>query len=298
MALPRKPFVGHPMVLMILNDALRQQVRKTAMVIVRDDEKRNTILDAVRTAGYEVIQVDVPGDAIGQALAAPAVDVVFVGAGTSPDSAIGSFRRETVFQYLPVVIHQAGPAASRLAEQDGRVVVLASDQDNAESIGKALEQAISLTAGAPLDEQQARQWTLRAARAVQAVAECESIVYDVKRSVDALISVLQRDDSELVAAAAGALANIRSARAQQALIDLALRAETPLDTRVMAFNAASQSVRRFGNEATNAQAQAVVQTVTGEGENDLLNAAARLLGTMNLPSEQTPELILGADEMD
>ena len=60
LALPVEKFEGYPVVLTVMNEALRQKGQKYALVCVGDEEKRNVALDAIRGAGFEVIEVSSP----------------------------------------------------------------------------------------------------------------------------------------------------------------------------------------------------------------------------------------------
>jgi major membrane immunogen (membrane-anchored lipoprotein) len=79
--------------------------------------------------------------------------------------------------------------------------------------------------------------------------------------------------------------------AQQALAGLADDAGAAEPIRLAAYAAATRSVRLFGNKLTGKQASAVVDVVSGTGSVKIRNAAAQLLGALNLPSEKIKELI-------
>ncbi|MBS3821065.1 MAG: hypothetical protein KGY81_04800, partial [Phycisphaerae bacterium] len=59
-------------------------------------------------------------------------------------------------------------------------------------------------------------------------------------------------------AAAEALAVIGTDEAQQAVVALGLKADADEQVRIAAFKAATKSVRQFGREASDAQAQQVL----------------------------------------
>jgi predicted ATPase len=170
--------------------------------------------------------------------------------------------------------------------EDGKVMV------------KKVEEATALAIGKPLTEEQALDWSIRAARAIQAVGSRGSTVYKLSDTVKALTVAMGAKSTDLQIAAARAASTIKSAPAQQAVIALAVNAKTDETVRIAAFQAASRSVRQYGSDATNEQANAVIEVVLAKGTHELRQAAAQLLGSMNLASEKTPQLILSTDAID
>lgn len=299
LALPTQPFAGSQNVLTTLNEAIRHRGGKTALVVVLDETRQNDTVDLVRAAGYEVLRVSEPSAVLIEAAKVAGPDVVFLGPDVDHLTVVRRFRNEPIYHYLPVVIHNNAPSLRRFAERDARSVTLASETMEAQAIAQALAQAIAMSAGEPVDAQQAQAWAIRAARAVETIGKSTNVIYDVLRAVDPLADALQADNADLQKAAAAALAAIQSSQAQQAVVGLALNDQAPEDVRIAAFQAASRSVRRFGNEAADDQARAVVEMVSNAKDQGPLNeAAARLLGSMNLPSEKMPELILSTDTME
>jgi len=116
--------------------------------------------------------------------------------------------------------------------------------------------------------------------------------------VRTLAEVLTTGADEVKVAAAGALAAMDQAEAQRAIAALAVRAEAAEAVRIEAFRAASESVRVFGNQLTEALVEQVIEVVAGDGSLELRDAAAQLLGALNLPSEKIKSLIQAATEAD
>ena len=80
-----------------------------------------------------------------------------------------------------------------------------------------------------------------------------------------------------------------------------MNSEADASVRIEALNAASRSVRYFDNYCTEAQARQLVKIVAAAasgGDHKLNEAAAQLLGTMNLPTPKKPELIQSTDALD
>lgn len=297
LAAPTKEFYGYEVVTSLLGDALREEGKKYALVVAQDANLRNEAVDAVRGAGFEVIEESNLGQLLVAAQKEVGLDAVFVGPNTSAQTVIATFRKQAMYNYLPIVINRSTPSLKTAARKDGKIVLMDSAKIDAAKVAGALKKAVELTAGKPLTKEQASAWAVRAAKAIQTVGQRDNVIYDLRRTTSALAGALQRSNPKLQIAAAEALAGIDTADAQQAIVALAL-GDGDEKVRIAAFHAASRSVRRFGNRCDDAQTKALVNLVTAGGSQPLLEAAAQLLGTMNLPSEKTPALIESTDKID
>jgi len=293
-ALPKERFNGDELVMSQLIEALRQTGRKTALLIVADQDKRNALKDALRAAGYDVI--DEPGlqAAMAAASSSAGVDVAVLADAPDAGEAVGEFRRNPAFATLPVMVAGQTERLRSLAEQDQRTVLVAADAD-AEAIAAGLGAAAELAAGEPMDEQLAREWTIRAADAIAYLGETGNTVFDILRAEGALDANLDDPREDVRLAASKALSVTRSPLAQRDVAGLALDPQTPENIRIAAFGDLSASLRRYGNLLTEELSEQTVDVVTREGSPELLNAAAQALGAMNLPSEKIKVLILTTD---
>jgi hypothetical protein len=298
LAMPTQPFTGYESVTDLLSEAVRQQGKKYVLLMATDEARRNVVKDQLRAGGYEIIEETDPDNLLVAMGEAPGVDAVFVGSDEPLAEILRIVRRTSKYRYLPVVVDKNTPDVRRLAEQDTRVVVLDADEAGEQGVADAMVAAMKVSAGTPLSPTQAGEWAVRAARAIREVGLRGPCVYDLTKTVGSLDDALDRDSSELQIAAAQALAVINTAEAQQAIIDLALNAQAGEEVRVAALEAASESVRRFGNYATENQRQTLVDMVTDRASQELMNAAAQLMGTMNLTSEKMHELIYTTDDID
>ncbi len=297
LAMPTQEFYGCDVVTSLMSDALREEGKKYALVITQDANLRNDAIDAVRGAGFEVIEESDPNQVLASAQKSVGLDAVFIGPKTSAQDVIATFRKQAMYNYLPIVVNQTGPSLRDVAQKDGKIVLIDSETIDAAKVADAMKQAVELAAGQPLSKEQAADWSIRAAHAIQAVGQRDNVIYDIRHTTAALTEALNRDDAALQVAAADALAVVDSPDAQKAIVALAL-SNADEKVRIAAFQAASRSVRRFGNRCDDAQSKALIDLVTAGGSQPLLEAAAQLLGTMNLPSEKTPALIESTDKID
>lgn len=298
LAMPTEEFFGYETVVNLMSDALREEGKKYALVVVQDAAARNDIVDAVRGAGFEVLKPSDPARLTAAAQQEAGLDLVYVGPKTPARTVVETFRKQAMYSYLPIVIQQTGPMLRELARKDGRIVLLEDAAVDAAKVSEAVRKALALSAGKPLTKEQATDWAIRAARAIQVVGQRDNVIHDIRRATPALREALKREDPAVRIAVADALAVVDAAEAQQAVVNLAMT-DSDEKVRVAAFQAASRSVRRFGNRCDDAQAKSLVDLVTaGKGSQILLEAAAQLLGAMNLPSEKTPALIESTAAID
>ena len=290
-ALPTRRFVGDELVVSQLIEALRQTGQKTALVIVADQQRSNSLKDTIRSAGYQVIGDSTPDGAIAAAHVAGGVEVAVLADKPNPIYVITRLREDPAFVTLPVVVSGITETLRRFAETDTRTTLIDVSADT-DAIIAAIDKAVKGTAGVEMTIQEAGDWTILAANAIRQLGQTGNTVFKILRAESSLVSVLDhaRDDVRLSGAAG--LAVMRSATAQQAIGRLAVSSDVPEDIRIKAFGYLSDSLRRFGNQLTEELSQAVLDIVTGEGSPELLNAAAQSLGAMNLPSEKIKSLIL------
>jgi len=290
-ALPTKRFNGYQSVMPQLVQAVRQTGQKRALMIIAEEQLANKAKDAVRAAGYDVIDSADPATAIAEAHRSAGIDVVVLAVRPNPVGVINTLRRDAVFSTLPVLMVGTTEAVKTLAAKDRRIVQLDASAD-AQAIADGLAEASSLAAGEEMTDQQAAQWAVRAANAVEYLGATSNKVYDITRAAGALIDAADDPREEVRLAALAALAVMDLADAQRALAKVAVDQANDENVRITAFNDLSASLRRFGNQLTDELAEAVVEVVTGEGSAELLNAAAQALGAMDLPSEKIKSLIM------
>ena len=290
-ALPQETFQGAQSVTWVLNEALQQSAKSAAAVIIADINRRNAVKDALRAAGYEVIDDSDAVKAITAIRAAGGVNVIV--AGDKPDvaSVLRLVRSEELLAGTAMLALSDKASVRTLAKQDKRMVIAPADA-NAEDIAKALTEARKLSAGAAFTPEEAAAWTVKAAEAIRLLGITGNSVYDIPRCRPALVALLADQRANIRIAAAKALAVIRDTEAQKAVCELALNAEATDDVRVAAFEALSESIRRFGNQLTDDMSQKVLDVVVGKGDEPLRVAAAQALGSMNLTSEKISALFM------
>lgn len=131
----------------------------------------------------------------------------------------------------------------------------------------------------------------KAAKAIEALSVSSNKVFDLLPSAGPLVALLKSAPTDTRLAAAGALAVMPDATAQQALATTGV-ADSDEKVKIALLGLATDSVRRFGSKLSDEQSAAVLDIVTGKGSNELREAAAQLCGALNLPSEKVKALII------
>jgi len=256
-ARPDKRFTGYDLVLMTLNEALRQTGKQAALIIAADEKQGNLLKDAVRAAGYTVL-----------------------------------VRADTV----PVLVAASETLPLRnLAKEDKRMF-LAGGELTPGNLAQALSQVTGLAAGKAMGEGEVTQWAVRAAKAIRLLGQTKNPVFDVSVTRTTLMAALAAPQDSVRIAAAQALAVMREADSQRAICTLAVNTEAGEPVRVAAMAALAESVRAFGNQLTEAQSQAILDIVMNEKADPLRNGAAQDLGALNLRSDQIRDLITTTEQ--
>jgi len=291
-ARPTKRFTGYDLVLMTLNEALRQTGKQAALVIAADEKQSNLLKDAVRGAGYTVLTHSNVKEGMQAARAIGGVDLVAITSVPGAAEVIPTLRQEGIFAAVPVVVAASETLPLRTLAKDDKRTILAGGELTAGKLGDALAQAPSLAAGKPMGEAEVTQWAVRAAKAIRALGQTKNPVFDVSTVTrTTLTAALKAPQDSVRMAAAEALAVMREAQAQRAICTLVVDAEANEPVRVAAMGALAESVRAYGNQLTEAQAQEILDIVMNETADPLRNGAAQDLGALNLRSDQIRELI-------
>ena len=297
-ALPQDEFEGDDLVITVLNEALRQTGQRTALIIVDDEERRNQLKDAARAAGYDVIDNTDPAKAIVAGYEVGGVDVVIISSDPQPNEVMGMLRREGAFAAVPIIVAaMSNDSLRELAESDGRTVLMGQEVTE-EAFGIALQQAGELTTGAAMTRSERDQWAVKAAQAIHTLGLTGCETFDLERTRPMLIGALMVETDQVRVAAAKALAVLSSVQAQQSIVALVADRFAEDPTRIAGLVALAESVRRYGNQLDQPQAEVILGIVTGDGSQPLREAAAQALGAMDLPSDQIKPLILVTEGND
>lgn len=285
-ALPEKRFNGSDNVIFVLNEALRLGGRKTAVLAIPDEQQRNTMKDAIRAAGYDVVEAADAAKALETLKGSSAIDAL-IAAPAQANEMLPAMRKDPMLVYMPVIVAGEDPNLRNMVKSDPRIVMLES-----KSIAEALARAGKISAGEPMTPQQMNIWAVRAADAIALLALTNNPTFELARLRPALIEALNSASVEVQLASAKALSVMLGGEAQQAIAEYATRANLDERVRIEALGILTNSVRKFGNQLVDAQVNSLYDLVAGNGSPALREAAAQAWGSLNLPSEKGRALIL------
>ncbi len=298
MSRPQKRFPGWHLVVPVLTEALRATGTPTAVLAHPDLAERNKVKDLLRGSGCKVIDDAVFGKALYAAREAGGADLVVLAAKiTAPDvaKAIAALRAEAIFGRTPVIVVASRgeiAAMKKLAGSDPLVVILCDDSLDEAGMAGAMKTASAKASGvAAMNEDEAAEWSIRAAKCMRLLATTNNPVCDLTGATKSLIASLSDKRDPVRIASAQALAQFRGAEAQRAIASLAVDVEASEQVRVAAYEALSESVRQFGNQLTEKRVQSVIADVMGKGSLTIRNAAAQAMGTLALPSDKVKKII-------
>jgi len=204
---------------------------------------------------------------------------------------IAMLRGDASFAAVPVFVAFRNAELRTVAESDRRIV-LTSPTADVVALAEAMEKAAKLGIGKPLTVEQADQWIIRAAGTVAMLGRTENKVLTVARTLGALTETLSMDKPPVQIAVLEALAVIKDAKAQTAMVRVGCNGDADQAVRLKALSALSASVRRYGNLLAAPEVESILAEVSGEGSDEIRKAAAQALGAMDLPSEKIKSLML------
>ncbi len=296
-AQPTSPFTGSDQVIGVLTEILRQTGKKTVLLVGDDLDIRNSHKDAIRSAGFNVIDFGEPLEAISAAREAVGVDVAVVAGHSAPEVLIALLRAEPVLSTMPVLVISESTKARSLVDADERAMAIGLAGAR-EQMASALEEAMKLGIGQGLTGQDVDQWIIQACQTIQMLGRSDSDVFDIAMARGALIDVVGQRGKALLPAI-GALSVMTNPDAQAAIAGLALADDVDEATRIKAYGALSVSGRRFGNLLTDEPVEAIIAVVgDSDASMEIREAAAQTLGVLSLPSEKVMSLILETGQID
>jgi hypothetical protein len=297
LALPTEAYSGYQIVIPVLSDALRAGAAPRALLLATG-EKRNIITAALRAKGYDVVAGSDPIQGMKAIRKAGGVDVIVVAQRDQAYKMLSLVRSDASISTTPVVAVGSGSKLAVLAKKDTMMVIASSVGDKAEPVVEAVSKASGLAKGKTLSPEEASKWAVRAAEAIRLLGLTGNKVYSITRAETTLIQSLADKRDAVSISAAGAMTVLPGPKAQQALSALADRNDAPAKVRVAAYTALAESVRRFGNQLTKAQSQAVVDVVNSKVDVSIRKAASGALGALNLPSDLASPLIIESGGID
>jgi len=297
-AQPERPFLNYQNLMPVLSEALMLHGgARNALVVDPDEPSANAIAGALREQGFEVL-IDgrlYPGlEKVRTQL--PGIDVICIASNIhDPDFEAGmnALRSEFRFRATPVIVILK-PAADKgildLVRADYRLAAVA-DGATPEQLWSALKQVSQAVGAKAITPEVGTQLAQQAAEALRLLAVTRNPVFDIQETEPALLAALTTKDLTLRLTVVEVLGYLGSARAQEAIANLALDAAAERDLRVKMFTALAEAARRRGRLISDEVLRKIVDIVEAEPDTVLREAASRALGALNAPGEPASRLI-------
>ena len=289
-ATPQKGFAGDDLVMPTLNEAIRLTASDRAVLIAGNQNTGNQVQQLLRDDGWQVARVDDVDAAAQAARDAGGADLVVLVQHSDALLALKKIRLQAALLNTPVLVVLT--PAEKAIRYRGLARAVLAEKATEEAIGQALGQAVQMAPKTAMPAEEAADWAIRAAEKIRLLGRTAGTIYPIDRTRPTLLEATESDSTDVQLAAASALAVMPDETAQQGIVKLGLDGTAEVAAQVQAMQYATESVRRFGNKLTDELAQRVLDVVKGDGPGELRDAAARLLGALNLPSERIQSLIV------
>jgi CheY-like chemotaxis protein len=292
---PTEPFTGAGKVIPTLSEALNLEAAKSILLVEPKDDNRNRLQAELKNEEWNVVTATTGNDAISKARAMPRVDAVVLSSKTQHvghADVVSMLRSDYHTAMTPIVVLSWPDDPVKASWLEQRVPYIQAVDHNIETAA-LLEQVTALKKEAGslvLDEEAARATSLEAAEVLKRIA-LSSRLYSAKRARQSLLDSLSNRPDALVISVLGALAEIADAEITRAMGDVAVNAERSKPVRVAALLNLARAARIVGNELTEAQI-AALQTMAGETDDDLRDAAGEALGALDLDAAEGAKVIL------
>ncbi|GIW73777.1 MAG: hypothetical protein KatS3mg103_0299 [Phycisphaerales bacterium] len=294
-AMPTQPFDRSELVAPILASTIRGATQRYALVVASDPEVGRGLKRMLEGMGYTVSPTGESLEALREEYeTVPSVDLVV--ASLPLDQAVGlvaQMRASGRLMAAPLLLLTGGTDEIELRRRYGseRSVAIRTAGIRSEQMRATIDDLVQRTLGGPISEEEATLYAAQAIDALTQLAISQNTVIVAADATTPLVEALQQDDGLFELQLAELLSWIDRPQAQQAIFDRALQAQGAQRVALMGHTA--NSARRFGNQLLERQVQRLLQ-IARDGNDAEAIAAAGLLGSLGVPSDDLAGLILDA----
>ncbi len=296
-ALPREAFRGQERIVPLLSEALSQTGAANVLVATPDQDQLNSMLDALKGAGYNVVGGTSPEAAVAAAAARPAIDAILINEDLGPTAIdkLATLASQTprLERAVKVIITKtkASPYAVQSVNDPMLSTTQAKSTDTA-ALKAAIDDARKRGGLLPLDEAAAARYATRAADLLAKIAINHSPVFDLTVSMNLLLSALDDARPDVVKSDCTVLGLINDPQVQPALLAKAMDDKTSDDLKIAGYKALATNARNFGDHLGAAEIDALQKVVAGAPNVEVRTAASEARGGLDLPADQAKQLIV------
>ena len=296
-AFPQEKFLGAEAVVPTLCEAIRQTGIQRAVIIDVSSDVANALQSQLKTLGYDGQTSSSWAEGLELARQSRGPDLIVVGKDAQNGNLADLMTRlgqDHALASTPVVVlaDEASYApASDLAALNPYMQVLDVGASG-RAVAAAHKEVLIAVNQKPILKAEADHLALTAAELFVQVASRDGRILDTAAAGETLIKALRDERTELVKLALQGLSLIPYSANQQAIADYAMDNRTAMDMRLLALYRLGESARLWGNQLTEQQIASLMKEVLEGKPSAYHSKAARVVGTLNLPSELIKKLVL------
>ncbi|MAD79127.1 MAG: hypothetical protein CMJ51_07130 [Planctomycetaceae bacterium] len=299
-ALPSAAFAGDTQVVPLLASAVRAGNQSFAAVVATTEEDRNRFAGMLKSAGFRVAASG--GDFYeleAEINRGNGVDLIIV--QESVPNAVETVGRVRAFGRTgatPVLLVSDAVDGIRLDREfaEDRATVSWDGSGSDVQFGSTIERLMKVASGGRMTEVDAMTYTRNALQTLAVIARADGAVYKINDAEPALLEAMGTISGGMRLLVADVVALIGTDRAQRALMDAAIASSNPSE-QIALLDRAAANARSFGSRVEARQSEALRRLIAanaGAGGNaGIADAAGRLYGSLDLPTDEAVSLITG-----
>jgi hypothetical protein len=294
-ALPQAPFVGQQQVVPLLSEAVAQTGIGNVLILAPSESVQADLEGALKAYGVKTGLS--AASTLAESAKLPSIDVILLTEEDDLGQVRELFNAAAANPRLRraakvVIVRSKASAWYRTALGDPTHTLYVTTSAGGDALVKDIEDARKRTAGLPLDEKSAADYSLRAAGVLTKLAVNRNPVLDLSAALDTLLEGLNDKRPDNAKSAASVLGMLDSKVTQPALLSKAVDDKTSDDLKIAAYKALATSARTFGDRLEGSQVVNLRKAASAEKTPEVRAAAAEAIGALNLPPEEIKPLIL------
>jgi hypothetical protein len=295
--MPASAFPGDSQVVPLLASAVQSGGDSFAAVVAASEEDRNRLGGLLQDAGFRVLASGSDFYALEPELnASNGVDLIVAHfSGTDAVDTVARVRGLEVTGATPVML--VTDAVDRIALDrefaEDRATATFDGAGSDEQFNTAVDRLLAAASGGRLTDAEAMIYTRDALQTLAIIARNEQGIFDITAAESSLLQAMSTFSGGMRLMVADVVALIGTEGAQQALVDAAMSSKG--NEQIAMLDAAAANARSFGSRVVARQIDGlrrlIAQNAAAGGDQAVADAAGRLYGALDLPSDEAVRLI-------
>lgn len=297
-ALPSEGFPGDTQVVPLLASAVRAGNTSSAVVVADAEEDRNRFASLLQSNGFQVVASGADFyDLENEINRRGAIDLVLVqSAGADAVDTVGRIRAFERTGATPVMLVASAVDGVSLGREfaTDRATVVWNGGGSDDQFDAAMTRLMDVAAGGRMSDMDSIGYTRDALQTLATIARSGSTVYKIDDAESSLLEAMGTITGGMRLLVAEVVSLIGTEKSQQALLDGALSAASASE-QVALLDFTAANARSFGARVLPRQVDALRRLIAANagsnGDGSVADAAGRLYGSLNLPSDEVVRLI-------